>query len=464
MQGEVTGPGQCSNQVDTYGKECLQESKLLYNYKDDLGIPPLGMVDDVLAISSCGADSVQMNAFLNAKTSIKRLQYGPDKCHQLHVGKDKTLCPDLFIDEWKLVKKDELQTGIENLVDKQDGIHKLESVQDDKYLGDIISVDGRNSKNIGAKKAKAVGIVKQIKSMLEDMCLGSYYFEVALILRNSLFINGILTNLEASYGLSESEIVHLEQIDESLLCMMLECPYSAPREMLYLEMGATPIRYIIMSSRLMFYHYILRQPADSLILKFYKTQYANPIKNDWCLTVQSNLETLKINNSESEMRNMSQYIFKKLVNTAIRKETFQYLIKIKNSHSKLLHIQYDQFEMQEYFLPNKMPTQLAKFAFLCRTRMIPVGANFKAGNLFPRCPLCKVEYDSQKHLLFCPKLSDNIICQEVLQYGDLFHKNVQKKIIVIKKLHQNLQRRQTHQRKSKLIKHSSKHNQKKFTK
>jgi hypothetical protein len=106
--------------------------------------------------------------------------------------------------------------------------------------------------------------------------------------------------------------------------------------------------------------------------------------------------------------------------------------------------------MQEYFLPNKMPTQLAKFAFLCRTRIIPVGANFKAGNLFPRCPLCKVEYDSQKHLLFCPTLSDNIICQEVLKYGDLFHKIFQKKMIVIRKLHQNLQRRQ------KLIKESQK--------
>ena len=32
MQGEVTGPGQCSNQIDTVGKECLEETKLLYKY------------------------------------------------------------------------------------------------------------------------------------------------------------------------------------------------------------------------------------------------------------------------------------------------------------------------------------------------------------------------------------------------------------------------------------------------
>ena len=98
--------------------------------------------------------------------------------------------------------------------------------------------------------------------------------------------------------------------------------------------------------------------------------------------------------------------------------------------------------IQEYFLPNKMSTQLAKFAFLARTRMIPVGANFKAGNPFPKCPLCKVEYDSQKHLLFCPKLTnENTVCQEIFQYDDLFSKNLEKQIAITSKLHENLKKR-----------------------
>ena len=99
-----------------------------------------------------------------------------------------------------------------------------------------------------------------------------------------------------------------------------------------------------------------------------------------------------------------------------------------------LHIQYYEFKMQEYCLPNKMSTQLAKFAFLARTRMIPVGANFKAGNPFPKCPLCKVESDSQKHLLFCPKLTnENAVCQEIFQYDDLFSKNLEKQIAITSK-------------------------------
>ena len=100
--------------------------------------------------------------------------------------------------------------------------HKLENVLHDKYLGDVISVDGKNTKNIAAKVAKATGILKQVKNILEDMCLGPYFFEVALILRNSIFLNGFLTNLEASYGLADAEIEQLEKLDESLLRAILE--------------------------------------------------------------------------------------------------------------------------------------------------------------------------------------------------------------------------------------------------
>ena len=95
MQGEVTGPGQCSNQIDTFGKECLKESKLLYSYKNGLGVPPLAMVDDVLAVSRCGVESVE----LKKRQGGKLVQFGPDRCHQLLVGKIKMKCPDCYIDE-----------------------------------------------------------------------------------------------------------------------------------------------------------------------------------------------------------------------------------------------------------------------------------------------------------------------------------------------------------------------------
>ena len=318
MQVEVTGPGQCSNQIDTFGKECLQESKLLYSYKDGLGVPPLAMVDDVLAVSRCGVESVEMNAFLNQKTRMKKLQFGPDKCHQLHVGEYKIKCPDLFIDEWKLDKKDEMETGIENLVDVETGDHKIEASADEKYLGDIISVDGKNTKNITARVAKAQGIVKQLRSIFEEISYVIFIFEVAIILRNSLFINGLLTNMEAAYGLTDNEIEEIEKCDEQLLRMVLECPSITPKEMLYLELGIAPIRFIVMSRRMMFYHYILNEDDTSLIYKFYKVQLDKAVKNDWCLQVKENLATLRMYKTEDQIRKLSEETFKNIVNSEIK--------------------------------------------------------------------------------------------------------------------------------------------------
>ena len=446
MQGEVTGPGQCSNQIDTFGKECLDQSKLLYNYKDGLGVPPLGMVDDVLAVSKCGVDSVLMNAFLNQKTTIKKLQFGPEKCHQLHVGKSKANCPDLYIDEWKLEKRNETETGIDNLMDVLADDCKIEMAEAEKYLGDVISVDGRNTKNIEAKVDKAQGIIKQLKGMMEEMCFGQFIFEVAIILRNSIFINGILTNLEASYGLTDSEIEKLEQCDEQLLRSILECPSSTPKEMLYLELGVIPIRYIVMSRRLMFHHYILNEDKKSLINKFFKIQSRKPVKNDWSLTVRKNLETLKLNQNDDEIKEFSIYSYKKIVNSAIQKEAFNYLIRLKNSHSKVKHINYAKLEMQDYLMPSTFTADVARFAFLCRTRMVNVGANYKEGGKIknPTCPVCKspTEYDSQLHLMLCQTLNVNIVAGlKIPTYDDLFGKNLENRILVVQLLRRNYQKR-----------------------
>ena len=41
MQGENFAPLECSVQVDTYGKECLEQDKYLFRYRDIIPVPPL---------------------------------------------------------------------------------------------------------------------------------------------------------------------------------------------------------------------------------------------------------------------------------------------------------------------------------------------------------------------------------------------------------------------------------------
>ena len=75
-QGDVFGPLLCSNQVDTIGKECLEEHKYTYMYKDEVEFSPLGMVDDLLCVSECGYKTSMMNSYIKFKTDSIKLQFG----------------------------------------------------------------------------------------------------------------------------------------------------------------------------------------------------------------------------------------------------------------------------------------------------------------------------------------------------------------------------------------------------
>ena len=118
------------------------------------------MIDDVVAKTDSGLDSVKMNSYLNTKTNLKKLQYGVDKCQKLHVGCARSTCPDLYADEWKLQKVKKSVLNIRNLIDVEDGIHQMEETDGTKYLGEIICVKGGNKKNIAARRGRGIVIVK----------------------------------------------------------------------------------------------------------------------------------------------------------------------------------------------------------------------------------------------------------------------------------------------------------------
>ena len=88
MQGTVLAPLKCSATIDTIGKEALIDMhSSLYKYKKCVTIPPLSMIDDILAISECSTESLKMNSMIEAKILTKNLKLGHDKCSVMHVGK-----------------------------------------------------------------------------------------------------------------------------------------------------------------------------------------------------------------------------------------------------------------------------------------------------------------------------------------------------------------------------------------
>ena len=218
-QGDPWGSMQCGIMIDGFGKERLNPNLEPYCYKGKLPMPLLGMVDDILMISSSGYKTRRLNAFINVKTAVKRLQFGQDKCHVLHVGKKipeyKKI--ELFVDGWKYQEVQHHLTGENEYHETFEGDQDIEELNHEKYLGQIISNDGSNVKNVTNRYNKGTGMVNTITSILNYVPGGKYHFEIAVIIRNAYLISSMLSCSEVWYNLSELDLRKLEHVDEALM-------------------------------------------------------------------------------------------------------------------------------------------------------------------------------------------------------------------------------------------------------
>ena len=121
----------------------------------------------------------------------------------------------------------------------------MQNEDSEKYLGDIVTNDGKNQKNIRATLNKGRAIANDLLSTLVEMLAGAEHHITGVTLRNAILISSMLTKSEAWYNLTLANIVALEQIDEKMLRGILKSHRMTTRALLYLELGCLPIRYIL---------------------------------------------------------------------------------------------------------------------------------------------------------------------------------------------------------------------------
>ena len=289
--------------------------------KNTVHIPTLGMIDDLATISKCGSDSIISNAITNKFVESKRLELGSDKCNRIHISsrkKETQVCPELKVHD--------------RIMNNSDG---------EKYIGDIITGDGKNITNILSRKSKGFAIAGDILAILEEVPFGTYKIEAGLVMRNAMLINGMLTNSETWYNLTENDVSHFEEVDKYLLRKILNAHSKTPIEMLYLETGAIPIRYVIKQRRISYLHHLLTRKEHELIYKVYMAQKRKSVKGDWAVTVKQDLNDINFNITESQIRLTKKKNFKDKLKQKIE-EAFLYIskklrkviLKLKKSHIK----------------------------------------------------------------------------------------------------------------------------------
>ena len=95
--------------------------------------------------------------------------------------------------------------------------------------------DGKLNANIEERVCKGIGKVNDIMSILNEVSFGSYFFEMALMFRQSMLINSILCNFEVLYGLNKTHVEKMESVDKNFMRRIFQAPISTPVESFFIE-------------------------------------------------------------------------------------------------------------------------------------------------------------------------------------------------------------------------------------
>ena len=184
--------------------------------------------------------------------------------------------------------------------------------------------------------------------MLEIISFGPFLFEIALLLRESMLINGTMTNAEVWYNVSDSEVREFENLDRLFFKKLLGVPDSTPGEAYCLEFGALPLGVILKARRINYLHSILKSDQNGMLYSCFIVQWHNPSKGDWTELVKEDLDDFKIELSFENMQAKSKDSFKRIVKSKAKEYALKILLEKKSLHSKMENVDYTELKIQNY--------------------------------------------------------------------------------------------------------------------
>ena len=385
MQGTVWGSLMCTSTMDNLGKEAYSQPDILYNYKG-VEIPPLGMVDDIISVTSV-ENTAKVNQLVNTFVERKKLRLAKDKCHRIHIGKGHEKCPELTVHE-----------------------HKMADSDKEKYLGDYIHKSGKVQETVNHRKTKGRGVVSEILSILDEIPLGKHRIEVGLKLREAMFLNGILFNSEVWHGVTNAQITSLEALDNSLLRGILGAHKGTPKAFLYLETGTMPLRWIIAQRRINYLKHILTRNEEELIKKVFNAQKERPTKGDFVTLVETDLKKLGMTYQEVASETMTPKMLKTALKNNAKSAALGELLQDISKSTKAQNLKYNKLEIQDYLKSDKFSREEASMLTALRSKCVKgIRADFKNMEKCIHCPLkCEENNppeDTHEHLLICTRLS-----------------------------------------------------------
>ena len=208
----------------------------------------------------------------------------------------------------------------------------MHETNEEKYLGDFINTNAKHAATVSHRRARGFGILADIIQILNHIRDNKRRIQIGLHLRQAWFVNSVLLNMEVWHNVLKKDTDVFLNLDHYLMRIITGAHSKVPIEFLYLETAAIPIDYILASRRVNYLYNILNKEDNELVKCVYIAQKVNPVKGDWCHTVKTDMELIKLNMKDCEITSMSKNKFKRHVKKYMTDAAFAYLKSEQSEH------------------------------------------------------------------------------------------------------------------------------------
>ena len=352
----------------------------------DFVIGMLLWVDDVVSCVEGPENQKKMLERIDRFAKDHKLEWGQAKCKVMKIGKRSD-------ENWKV------------------GDMEIGNCVSYKYLGDVITSDGKNTENIRSRQNKIRSSSISINTVATSETLYKIGTSVLLNLHKKVNIPSLLTNSE-SWTLLKSEQINIEKTEIQCIKNMFNLPISFPTPGLIFTLGLLYTAIRVQQKQLVYLYKVLSRPPTHWTHKALKT--LETFKLGWYKNIQKTLAQYQLPSDFEVIKRHTLNEWKGKVRTAtelqnkrrLTDDCYKMVKGQKNPKTKTAHI-IDEIEKETYKREPKdsivrLSKQDTKLLLLARFGMLDCGMNFK-NSTNPICETCTSPDDEEHRLNSCVK-------------------------------------------------------------
>ena len=320
-----------------------------------------------------------------------KLKWGEHKCNVMRTGKHQDKPQD-----WKI------------------GDITIKETAHYKYLGDIITNDGKISKNIEARGIKLKATTISINTIAASEILNRIETSVLLELHEKISIPGYLTNSE-TWILNKGDTKQLEKNEIQSLKNLFDLPLHTPNAAIIYTFGTLFTKLRIDKKQLIYLNRILNRESSNWTKK--TLVILEGMNIGWYKNIQNILTEYELPTDFTVVKNISHNDWKNKVQVAIEKKNKERLIeechemtnginKEKTKTASIIKLLTDtRFKREAQPEILKTSKHETKTIIISRYGMLQCGKNYK-GTMTDKCDKCNCIDDENHRLNYCIKWKD----------------------------------------------------------